>query len=107
MSKTHHDLAGTAIGPGDFIVYAALWSRSPVLKYGVVTRLAERDGYGGTAATIRVISVDRTYRDDWELQRGGKDTTLGFLDRLLVIPSSTVPEAAMRLLDTAYRARTK
>jgi len=110
MSLEYRDLTDRAIHEGDFIVYASLWSRCAVLKYGLVTRLEKRTAsyYNkDETPTLRVISVDRsgvwektgeklTYR--WELQNKGKEITLSFLDRLLVVNKSEVPPAAFNLL---------
>lgn len=101
----YRDLNDIDIKVGDFIAYAALWSRSPILKYGLVTRLEKREGAyvrgeRKEVPTLRVISVDRSSRYDkekeeyyyiWELQNHGKEITLGMLDRLLVIPKAMVP----------------
>lgn len=107
----YKDLNGIDIRPGDYIVYSALWDRSAILKYGVVTRLEKRKGsyYSNTqeVPTLRVVSVDRSGRWNketnehyyvWELQNKGKEITLGFLDRLLVVPKAMVPEEAFNLL---------
>lgn len=91
------------------MVYSALWDRSAVLKYGLVTRLADRQeehwlpkkksSEMWLRATIRLRSVDRNYDDDWELQKGGKEITIGFMDRLLVVPRTAVPATALKLLE--------
>lgn len=101
----HEDIAGMPICIGDYIIYAALWDRSATLKYGKVTRLAERDeAWTGNpdrkkVPTLRLRSVDRDWHGKWELQRGGKETTLGFMDRLMVVLPAQVPEEARSLLD--------
>lgn len=106
----YKDLNDIDIRVGDFIAYAALWSRSPILKYGLVTRLEKRAAsYYQTeeTPTLRVITVDRSGRWDketnkhfyvWELQNKGKEITLGFLDRLLVIPRAMVPKEVFDML---------
>lgn len=105
--KNHYDIADNEIKPGDFVIYAALWSRTAALKYGIVTRLAEReDGalYDRDAKyTIRVLSVDRDHDDKWEIQKEGKEMALGFLSRLLVVPSELVPTQAKAILRKAYQ----
>jgi hypothetical protein len=119
--KKHEDLAGNAITQGDYVVYAALWSRSATLKYGRVTKLVTEakdwDGKKKPVTKVQVVSVDRTFKDDWELQGGGwndkddpekcKLQTLGFLDRMLVVTKTQVPEAARALLDVAYKLKVK
>lgn len=99
----HKDIAGADLKPGDYIIYAALWDRSATLKYGKVTRLAERDESWRSGQpklpTIRLRSVDRDWDGKWELQRGGKETTLGFLDRLLVVYPEQLPAGVKEMLD--------
>ncbi len=105
------DLAGKEITPGCFIVYAALWSRSAVLKYGIVVRLDKRkQTYGGSKEipTLRVITVDRTGRWDesqkylysWNFQNHGKEIILSFLDRVIVISKNDMPKEVLDLLST-------
>jgi hypothetical protein len=101
MSK-HIDIAGQPILVGSLIAYAALWSRSATLKYGRVTRLEEREpsswGNGQPIPTVRAVSVDRSFGDKWELQNKGREVSLGFVDRMLVVNGGQVPEEAFRLL---------
>jgi len=104
---THNDLAGKKIKRGDYIVYAALWSRSAVLKYGVVSSLKEREVWSqrennSVVGTLGVISVDRTWDGKWELQNHGKEITLGFLDRCLVVNANSVPREAVSLLASTF-----
>lgn len=97
----YRDLACREISVGDCIVYSALLSRSAVLKYGVVKSLETRkDGWSSDklTPTLRVVTVDRSYTDNWQLQNNGKPVTLGFLDRLLVIQPEMLPEAVRDLL---------
>jgi hypothetical protein len=121
MPKLKHvDLAGQEIKPGCIVAYAALWDRSATLKYGLVTRLSSRTEsafveYGHAYAkrvvpTIRVVTVDRKMdvkRDQivhrWELQKDGKEVALGWLDRMLVVPRSMVPEVVLQLFDAAQK----
>lgn len=116
MSK-YVDIAGDPIEVGDYIVYAALWSRSATLKYGRVVKLVEKkDEYSNKVShKAQVVSVDRSWDDKWELQGGGwskkpiekyQVQTLGFLDRMLVVRKEQVPDEARELLDTAYKAKT-
>jgi hypothetical protein len=114
MNMEWKDMAGNHIQPGDYIVYAALWDRSATLKYGRVTRLAERkSAYTYTnqdrvpVPTIRVISVDRSshWEDGkylgvvWHVQKDGKEVALGELERMLVIDRHQVPKDVRELLD--------
>ena len=107
------DLSGILIAPGDYIVYAALWDRSAVLKYGLVTRLGlskprysyKLKKHDVQEPTVRVVTVDRDFEHKWELQKKGNEVALGFVDRLLVISDDCVPEDARKLLITAYQQR--
>lgn len=113
IKHNHYDLADVRIDEGSFVAYAASWGRCPVLKYGIVTRLAERKDWRSDdpIPTIRVISVDRNEKWDqgkklgvaWEVQKKGQEMALGFLDRLLVV--TTLPAGAKAALQKAYKAR--
>lgn len=121
MRDKHVDFLGQDIKAGDFIMYTALWDRSPILKFGLVTRLETRDGEYDyeiqervTAATLRVISIDRSSwghahnqlkKYIWELQKNGQEVTLGFCDRVLVTTPDKVPDQARDVLRKAYDAR--
>lgn len=114
----HFDLAGEPFYPGALVVYAALWDRSAVLKYGIVTRLKRRqeNDYMTWSAracigkvptkdgdyTVGVITVDRVVFDGWKLQKDGKEITLGFLDRMLVVHQDMVPKEAAGILIARY-----
>ena len=113
---TYVDIAGQPIEVGSLLCYAALWIRSATLRHGRVTGLKVRAGreYGPVdeqedKATLRVFAVDRrrevtrvnnvvTVTTHWEVINNGKPITLGFLDRLLVVPESVVPAEALALL---------
>lgn len=115
----HVDLAGNAIHVGDYVVYAALWSRSATLKYGRVVKLVNIYGEptGAEYYKVQVVSVDRSYDDKWELQGAGwgekhdvtktKIQTLGFLGRMIVVGNAQVPTEARKLLDAAYKVKAK
>lgn len=112
MEVEHKDLAGKQIEVGSFVVYAALWDRSAVLKYGIVSSLKERkDAWRpqtrdyGPIPTVGIVSVDRGWEHQWELQNDGKEITLGFVDRCLVVPTFAVPTDAMHLLTEEYAKR--
>jgi hypothetical protein len=105
------DLAGSPFTEGCYVVYAALWSRSATLKYGKVVNLVvpppDTTPYRNPVFKLQVVSVDRTYKNAWELQ--GKDKvdpskgrlqTLSFLDRILRVSEAQVPEEARVLLAT-------
>lgn len=99
---TYTDIAGQPITVGCYVIYAALWDRSATLRYGKVVRLAERKRSWSSdkdKPTIRATTVDRDWDGKWEIQKKGGETTLGFLDRMLVIPETLVPADAKALLD--------
>ena len=96
------DLAGNPLDVGFFIVYAATWGRSSVLKYGIITR---RTFAMMLAYKIGVITVDRcSWKDPevWEVQKNGQEQILGYLDRMLAIDSNQLPIGAKLALCDAY-----
>lgn len=113
--KSWQDIAGTPILDGDYVVYAALWSRS-ALKYGRIVGLT-LDKATGKNPHVQLVTVDRAWDDVWELQGGGwkerndpdkcRVQTLMFLDRMLVVTADRVPEEVKKLLDKAYAAKAK
>lgn len=113
---THLDIAGKRIEVGDFILYAALWDRSATLKYGLVTKLAEREESWvpalrgpGKVPTIRAISVDRGWHHEgrrWSLQKQGKPITLSFTDRMLAVGVADVPAEVRTMLRAALAETT-
>lgn len=121
MPRTEHkDFLGDPIKEGDFIAYTALWDRSPILKFGVVVRLKTRRGVDDyetgervEGATLGIISADRVSWDGfkrlnkyvWELQKEGKEVTLGFCDRCIVVERRRVPQDVRDLLDAARLRR--
>jgi hypothetical protein len=103
----HYDIADNPIYPESFVIYAALWDRSATLKYGIVTRLAEKESPGylrreNEKYTVRLLTVDRDYDRKWEVQKDGNEVALGFLDRMLVVPKDRVPDGAKKVLLEAF-----
>jgi len=103
------DLAGNPLDVGFFIVYAATWGRSSVLKYGIITRRTSSQpcNYQARINTpkIGVITVDRCpYKGNtnWEVQKNGQEQILGYLDRMLAIDSNQIPTGAKVALCNAY-----
>jgi len=103
------DLAGNPLDVGFFIVYAATWGRSSVLKYGIITRrtFAPPSNYRVEPNTpkIGVITVDRcSWKDPevWEVQKNGQEQILGYLDRMLAIDSNQLPIGARTILCDAF-----
>ena len=115
--KKHEDIAGNPIKEGDYVLYAALWSRSATLKYGRVIKLTmakSPDWRGESPPKVQVVTVDRGWDDKWEIQGGGwenkdpekaKLVTLGFVDRMMVVTKAQIPEDARKLLDAAYKVK--
>jgi hypothetical protein len=85
---------------GDFIVYAGLADRSGVLRAGQIIELTySKTDYGDPEPKVRVKSwnnyrAEKTSWNDEDFEASGrqKDTTLSFLDRLIVVPESYVSE---------------
>lgn len=103
MTQKHEDLTGRAIAPGQFVVYAGAES---TLKYGYVTGTNLRPGWqGGTYATIKVITAARGYTGTISLQRRGGSVTLRALERCVVVPDDTVPQAVRDMLLAASQRR--
>lgn len=100
------DIAGQQITVGCVVVYGVSRQSSAELKYGIVTRLAQRkDGYGEPTPTIRVVSVDCSWHwhehsREWKPQRDGREIALANLDCMLVVPWEQVPEGARAALAT-------
>lgn len=103
------DLAGNQLHVARYIVYAATWGRSSVLKYGIITRrtFAAPCSYRAEPNTpkIGVITVDRcSWKDPevWEVQKNGQEQVLGYLDRMLAIDAGQVPIGARTVLCDAF-----
>lgn len=103
------DLAGNELHVARYIVYAATWGRSSVLKYGIITRrtFAPPSNYRAEPNTpkIGVITVDRcSWKDPrvWEVQKNGQEQVLGYLDRMLAIDAGQVPIEARIVLCDAF-----
>jgi hypothetical protein len=105
----YRDLAGNELHVARYIVYAATWGRSSVLKYGIITRrtFAPPCNYRAEPNTpkIGVITADRcSWKDPevWEVQKNGQEQVLGYLDRMLAIDSNQLPTGAKVALCDAY-----
>lgn len=98
------DINGTSILSGDYVLYAALWDRSATLKYGRVTIIKKREAKwrGDSVVAVQVVSVDRDFDRNWELQAKGRPVSLGFPDRMVVVPEKSVPKEAREILDAAW-----
>ena len=120
---TARDINGREIVAGDYVLYAALWGRCATMKYGRVTRFDRRKPSwkgddGPKATTVKVVSADResiwSARDPnepwrrpeivgvrWVLQNDGREVTLGFPERMVVLPPELVPDDVRELLGVA------
>lgn len=88
-----YDIQGAGIEPGDFIAYAALWSRSAILKVGLVREV--KDG------KIKATTAWKNWQGEWAIQGKGKATTLAFPDRVVVLYATSVPSELQKLLEEA------
>jgi len=80
-------------------VYAALLDRSAHLKYAKIISLDRGKGYGNDGwATLKCIIAERTWKNEWEIQKNGKLVTLSFCDRTLAVPAKYVAPQARELL---------
>lgn len=103
--SNYKDLAGTEIKEGSFVVYAAALGRCAVLKYGVVTRLVEKENQYTQEMdySIRILSADMYSGEGWTIQKKGKEITLAFFDRTTVV--ERLPDAAKKLLLKTLKER--
>jgi len=93
----YKDMFGRDIKVGDYIVYAGLADRSGVLRAGRVIELTHsKTGYGDPEPKIKAQSWNNYRSKGWNdnKERSGKqkDVSLGFLDRLIVVPENMVSE---------------
>lgn len=104
----YKDLGGNEILVGNFIVYPALqWGRTPVLKYGLVMRLKMSKGSTSRppVKTLGVVSVENSeYRNQFVLQNKGKEITLSFPKRVVVVPENLVPQEVRDILMAADKS---
>ena len=103
----YKDMFDNPIKVGDYIVYAALADRSGVLRAGQVIELTydkSRSSWsdGPLTPKVRAKSWNNFQAENYEWKgtervelprKSGrqKDVTLGFLDRLIVVPESQIP----------------
>jgi TfoX/Sxy family transcriptional regulator of competence genes len=83
----YRDMFGNEIKVGDYIVYGGLADRSAVLRAGRVVALKN--------GKVRAQSWNNYRAQGWngEVKSGKqKDVTLAFLDRLVIVPESSVSE---------------
>lgn len=95
----YKDMFGRDIKVGDYIVYAGLADRSGVLRAGRVIELTHsKTGYGEPEPKIKCESWNnfraQGYSWDKDSGRSGKQkaVSLGFLDRLIVVPEEIVSQ---------------
>lgn len=112
----HVDMFGKEIKVGDFIVYGAVDGRSGTLRAGQVLELKETKNWSGEVEPKVFVKSWSNFRskgwgapDDTRSGRQ-KNVTLGFLDRLIVVPEEVVGEKVKKDLagDVAnYRGEVK
>jgi hypothetical protein len=93
----YKDMFGNDIKVGDYIVYAGLADRSGVLRAGQIIELTyTKGGYGAVEPKVRARSWNNfRSRDGYDGNtRSGrqKDVSLGFLDRMIIVPTEQVSE---------------
>jgi hypothetical protein len=97
------DMFGREIKVGDYIVYAGLADRSAVLRAGRVIELTHsKTGYGEPEPKIRCESWNNYRAQGWHgEQKSGKQkaVSLGFLDRMIIVPEEYVSEKIKNDLD--------
>lgn len=103
--SNHKDMFGREIKVGDYIVYGAVDGRSGTLRAGQVLELKEGKGYGGEMEyKVFAKSWSNFRAKGWgapDNERSGrqKNVTLGFLDRLIVVPAETLSDKVKQDLE--------
>lgn len=107
----HVDFGGQPIKPGALIIYPAQEGHRCVLKFAIVTRLERNEKWSVKRPTLRVISTTengyvrgRGFVEEWTLYRDGKEITLQYPDRVMMVDKDEVPVRARELLLAAYNA---
>ena len=118
----YKDMFGRDIKVGDYIVYAGLVDRSAVLRAGRVIELTHsKTNHSEPKPKIRCESWNSFRSQGWSVEeKSGKQAavSLGYLDRLVVVPQEYVsykvkrdldgpPSAALNILNEARRAAQK
>ena len=120
MSAEYLDMFGREIKVGDYVVYAGLADRSAVLRAGRVIELTYskqevsiydrktgKHSYG-YEPKIRCESWNNFRSQGWKgEERSGKQkaVSLGFLDRLIVVPEDYVSEKIKNDIDGEVDSR--
>jgi hypothetical protein len=99
----YKDMFGRDIKVGDYVVYAGLADRSAVMRAGRVIELTHsKTGYGTPEPKIKCESWNNFRATGWNgEEKSGKQkaVSLGFLDRLVVVPAEYVSERVKKDLD--------
>jgi hypothetical protein len=90
MTLEYKDVAGRPIKEGCFIVYAAQWGNSPVLKFGMVSTL-KHSKYQPNIPTIGVITAE-SWRKTFTIQNKGREVTITNFEKVLVISEESLPD---------------
>lgn len=100
----HRDIAGNQIKLDDFVLYATTQGHSSTLKFGRVSRLADRpsayvvNSPGKMFPTLRLITVSRHWNGTWHLQKNGREVTVDRLEQVMIVPRASVPPDVLALL---------
>lgn len=103
LAFEYRDMFGREIKVGDYIVYGGLADRSAVLRAGRVIELkCTKDWSGKLSPKVKAESWNN-YRSMGYggIEKSGKQkaVSLGFLDRIVVVPESYVSDKVKRDLD--------
>lgn len=96
----HKDALGNQLAVGDYIVYASMSGRSPQLNFGQIIELIPYAGKHGcsSAKKIKAKSVIGTWYGNGG-RPAARPSSLAFLDRMVKVPSSSVPEEVKAKID--------
>lgn len=87
----HKDIFGKDIQVGDYICYSAMDGQSPAMRVAKVVELKGRAGWNKEVTpTILVIAAENYFSDGPRPM--SKKITLGFLNRLVVVPKSSISQ---------------
>jgi len=103
----YRDMFGREIKVGDYVVYAAVDGRSAVQRVGRVTKLSSGSGSWRGESIPKIVCETWNYhqavRSDWDREtreythvpfgqsgKQSKQVSLGFLERLVIVPAEHV-----------------
>ena len=103
-AATHTDISGYDITVGDYVVYAAKDDEAtPLLRYGVVTKLSKRPDLDGdkNRYCISVVGAERKLLPSgvvWRKCKDGRAMLVSRLHSVLVVTAEAVPLDVQQLL---------